>query len=324
MSDPVEGPRGQYHALTDERPEHAFLDALERGRLHHAWMLTGPQGLGKATFAYRAARRLLGARPDPGRGLMGSDPGDRVCRLIEQDAHPDLLVLERRTEGGKQRKSISVEEARALPEFFSKSPSMANWRVAIIDAADDLNLSSANALLKTLEEPPERGVLFLVTHSPAKLLVTIRSRCRRLGFRPWGIDAVASLLDMRLGLAPGDARALALMAGGSPGQALRLAEQGALDIDATARALVLGELPDEAEMLRFADGLRGGEGQVRLELLFARLAQAVQERAEVERPEAWGAVWDRLVRTPGEVASLNLDRADVLFSTLAEIRRARA
>jgi DNA polymerase-3 subunit delta' len=77
-------------------------------------------------------------------------------------------------------------------------------------------------------------------------------------------------------------------------------------------------------MLRFADGLRGGEGQVRLELLFARLAQAVQERAEVERPEAWGAVWDRLVRTPGEVASLNLDRADVLFSTLAEIRRARA
>jgi len=324
MSEPVEGPRGQYHQLKDERPEHAFLDALERGRLHHAWMLTGPEGLGKATFAYRAARRLLGARPDSSHGLLGSDPADRVSRLIEQDAHPDLLVLERRTEGGKLRKSIPVEEARSLPEFFSKSPSMARWRVAIIDAADDLNINSANALLKTLEEPPERGVLFLVTHSPARLLVTIRSRCRRLGFRPWPADEVSGLLERRLGLQPGDARALALMAGGSPGQALELAQQGALEIDATARALVLGDAPDEAEMLRFADGLRGGEGQVRLELLFSRLAQAVRERAEVERPEAWGAIWDRLVRTPGEAANLNLDRADVLFSALADIRKARA
>ena len=324
MTEAVEGPRGQYHALKDERPEHAFLDAYERGRLHHAWMLTGPEGLGKATFAYRAARRLLGARPDPARGLLGSDPTDRVCRLVEQDAHPDLLVLERRTEGGKLRKSISVEEARGLPEFFSKSPSMASWRVAIIDAADDLNISSANALLKTLEEPPERGVLFLVTHSPAKLLVTIRSRCRRLAFKPWPVEAVSSLMERRLGLPPGDARALALMSSGSPGRALQLADQGALEIDATARALVLGDAPDDAEILRFADGLRGGEGQVRLELLFARLAQAVRERAEVERPEAWGTVWDRLIRTPGEAASLNLDRADVLFSALADIRKARA
>lgn len=324
MSEPVEGPRGRYQPPQDERPEHAFLDSLERGRLHHAWMLTGPEGLGKAGFAYRAARRLLGARPDPALGLLGSDPQDRVCRLIEQDAHPDLLVLERRTEGGKLRKSISVEEARALPEFFSKSPSMAAWRVAIVDAADDLNINSANALLKTLEEPPERGVLFLVAHSPARLLVTIRSRCRRLAFRPWPMDAVSSLLERRLGVQPGDARALALMSGGSPGRALALADQGALEIDATARALVLGDPPDEAEMLRLADSLRGSEGQGRLELLFDRLAQAASERAEIERPEAWGAVWDRLMQMPGEAANLNLDRADVLFSTLADIRRARA
>lgn len=323
MTDPVEGPRGTYHALKDERPEGAFLDALERGRLHHAWMLTGPEGLGKATFAYRAARRLLGARPDTTRGLLGSDPADRVCRLVEQDAHPDLMVLERKVEGGKTRKSISVEDARALPEFFAKSPSMARYRVAIIDAADDLNISSANALLKTLEEPPERGLLFLVTHSPAKLLVTIRSRCRRLSFRPWPTDEVADLLSRRIGLAPGDARALALMAGGSPGRALRLAGQGALEIDVTARALVLGDAPDEAEMLRFADGLRGAEGQERLELMFARLAQAVRERAEVERPESWAGLWDRLMRMPGEAANLNLDRADVLFSALADIRKAR-
>lgn len=324
MSEAVDGPRGAYHALRDERPEASFLDAMERGRLHHAWLLAGPEGLGKASFAYRAARRLLGARPDSSQGLLGSDPTDRVCRLIEQDAHPDFLVLERQTEGGRTRKSISVEEARALPEFFSKSPSMARYRVAIIDAADDLNPSSANALLKTLEEPPERGILFLVAHSPARLLVTIRSRCRRLAFRPWSIADVAALLEGREGLKPGDSHALALMSGGSPGRALRLAGQGALEIDTTARALVLGEAPDEAEMLRFADGLRSAEGQERLDLMLARLAAAVRERAEGERPEAWGSVWDRLNRTPGEAAALNLDRADVLFSTLADIRRARA
>lgn len=323
MSETVDGPRGAYHRLHDERPEGSFLDAMERGRLHHAWLLAGPEGLGKATFAYRAARRLLGAQSDPARGLLGSDPADRVSRLIEQDAHPDLLVLERQTEGGRTRKSISVEEARALPEFFSKSPSMARYRVAIIDAADDLNPNSANALLKTLEEPPERGVLFLVAHSPARLLVTIRSRCRRLAFRPWAIEDVARFLEVR-GLRPGDAQALALMSGGSPGRAVRLADQGALEIDATARALVLGDAPDEAEMLRFADTLRGGEGQERLDLMFARLADAVRERAEGERPEAWGSLWDRLNRSPGEAAALNLDRADVLFSALADIRRARA
>ncbi len=324
MTDDAAGPRAAYHALHDDRPEQAFLAAQERGRLHHAWLLAGPEGLGKATFAYRAARRLLGAAPDPSRGALGSDPVDRVCRLIEQDAHPDLLVLERQSEGGRLRKSISVEEARALPEFFSKSPSMARYRVAIVDAADDLNPNSANALLKTLEEPPERGVLLLVAHSPARLLVTIRSRCRRLLFRPWDTSDVARLLERQAGLRTGDAQMLALMAGGSPGRALRLADQGALEIDATARAVVMGDAPEDSELLRLADTLRGGEGQQRLELFFDRLAEAARERAEGERPETWGALWDRLNRMPSEAASLNLDRADVLFSALADIRRARA
>lgn len=317
-------PRAAYHALQDEAPERAFLDSLAKGRLHHAWMLTGPEGIGKATFAYRAARRLLGAEPAPRFGLLGSDPQDRVSRLIEQDAHPDLLVLERQMEGARIKKSISVEEARALPEFFAKSPSMARYRVAIVDAADDLNQNSANALLKTLEEPPERGVLFLVAHSPARLLGTIRSRCRRLAFSPWPDTDVAAFVGRRTGLSDADAHSLAAMAGGSPGKALALAEQGALEIDATARALVSGAAPDEAEMLRFADTLKGTEGQNRLELLFERLAAAVRDQAGTSAPEAWGRTWDRLNQIPGEAAALNLDRADVLFSTLAELKRVRA
>src|SRR5690606_40139694 len=107
-------------------------------------------------------------------------------------SHPDLLVLEREGEDGKPRKVIPVDEARRLPEFFAKAPAAAPYRVAIIDAADDLNVNAANAVLKTLEEPPPRGGLFLVSHQPGKLLPTIRSRCRSLAFKPLPEEAVAS------------------------------------------------------------------------------------------------------------------------------------
>ncbi|MBV9510117.1 MAG: AAA family ATPase, partial [Caulobacteraceae bacterium] len=174
-------PREVFGFEHGEAAERAFLAAAGRGRLHHAWLLTGPEGVGKATFAYRAARRLLGAAPDEGYGLLGASPHDPVSRQVLVRSHPDLMVLEREVEGAaKARKVIPVDEARRLPEFFAKSPSIAAYRVAIVDAVDDMNSNAANALLKTLEEPPERGVLFLVSHTPGGLLPTIRSRCRRL------------------------------------------------------------------------------------------------------------------------------------------------
>ncbi|HWA60057.1 MAG TPA: DNA polymerase III subunit delta', partial [Caulobacteraceae bacterium] len=136
-------PREVYDLLGGEAAEGGFVTALERGRLHHAWLITGPEGVGKATLAYRMARRLLGARPDPGRGILGAAPEDLVCRQVVARSHPDLMVLQREAEDGKPRKSIPVDEARALPEFFSKSPASAPYRVAIIDAADDLNVNAA-------------------------------------------------------------------------------------------------------------------------------------------------------------------------------------
>ena len=193
-------PRDRFDLMASAEAENAFLEALDRGRLHHAWLLCGPEGLGKATFAYRAARRLLGARPDPTRGALGASPGDPVSQLVSAQSHPDLMVLERLSEGGKTKKSISVDQARDLPEFFSKSPSQAAYRVAIVDTADDLNSNAANALLKTLEEPPERGVLFLISHAPGRLLATIRSRCRRLTFAPWDDAAVAALVSRQTDL----------------------------------------------------------------------------------------------------------------------------
>ena len=118
-------PRDRFDLVPDAAAEAAFLDAQRKGRLHHAWLLCGVEGAGKATFAYRAARRLLGAARRVGRGLLGTDPADPVARLVSAQSHPDLLVLERAVEGGKTKKAISVDQARELPEFFSKSPSRA-------------------------------------------------------------------------------------------------------------------------------------------------------------------------------------------------------
>ena len=123
--DDLPHPRETFMLDGVEAADAAFVESLDRDRLHHAWLLTGPEGAGKASFAYRAARRLLGARPDPAYGLLGSSPDDPVSRQVAARSHPDLMVLERVGEDGKPRKVIPVDEARRLPEFFSKAPGSA-------------------------------------------------------------------------------------------------------------------------------------------------------------------------------------------------------
>ena len=325
----IRHPREIFDLIGHEAAEAAFEASRQRGRLHHAWLLTGPEGVGKATFAYRAARRLLGAPADPAHGVLGANPDHPVSRQIIARSHPDILVIERVGEDGKVRKVIPVDEARRLAEFFSKSPASAPHRVAIVDAADDLNINAANALLKTLEEPPERGVLLMISHSPGRLLPTIRSRCRRLAFQPLEIEAAADFVRAREDVTEEAALRLAKMAGGAPGRAWSLAAGKALDLDDAARAL-LADLPrvDEAMALSLADRFRGGEGQAQFNLLFDRLAERVHGFT-VDRAgqgfgagERWAEAWETLQRLPREVEALNLDRTDALFTALEDLRRA--
>ncbi len=321
-----EHPRDRFDLVPDAAAEAAFLDAFDKGRLHHAWLLCGVEGAGKATFAYRAARRLLGAAPDPSRGLLGTRPDDPVARLITAQSHPDLLILERAVEGGKTKKSISVDQARDLPEFFSKSPSQASYRVAIIDAADDLNPNAANALLKILEEPPERGVLFLVAHAPGRLLATIRSRCRRRAFPVWPQHALEELVRNQTGVPSAEAVRIAGMAAGSPGQALALASGATLEADQLAQAWVAAPELDRAAVMAVADKFRGPEGQERFETLMDRLIAAVKLRAleEGKSGARWAELWERLSDLPDRAAAINLDRADVLAGALADLQRTKA
>lgn len=325
----VPHPREVHELQGQEMAEEAFEAARGRGRLHHAWLLTGPQGVGKATFAYRAARRLLGAPSYLDHGLLGADPEHPVSRQVAARSHPDLLVLEREGPDGKPRKVIPVDDARRLAEFFSKSPASAPHRVAIIDAADDLNVNAANAILKTLEEPPPRGVLLMVSHSPGRLLPTIRSRCRRLAFQALGIEATTAFVRARTEMNAEEALRLAHMAEGAPGQALSLAAANALAMDDAARDL-LSELPriDETRALSIADKFRGGEGPAQFALLFDRLADRVHtlavDRATqgIGRLDRWAQAWETLQRLPREVEALNLDRVDALFTALRELRQA--
>jgi DNA polymerase-3 subunit delta' len=327
VADAPPHPRDVYGYEQGEAVEGAFLEALARGRLHHAWLLTGPEGVGKATFAYRAARRLLGARPNDTYGLLGAAPDDVESQLVAARSHPDLLVLERAEEDGKLKKYISVDSARELPEFFSRSPSRSAFRVAIVDAADDMNVNAANALLKTLEEPPERGVLFLVAHAPGRLVATIRSRCRRLGFKPWSDGAVTSFLQRHADLDEDEAARIANLAKGAPGRGLRLAASEALKLDDTARDLVMGEAPPDAALFQLSTSFRGQEGQIRFELFLERLADAVRARvtSEAASPlvERWATLWDKLAAAPAEADAINLDRADVFWSLLAELKTLR-
>lgn len=322
-------PRDTYCLEGAEAAEAAWLEAVERGRLHHAWLLAGPEGVGKATFAHRAARRLLGARPDPSLGLLGAALTDPVSQLIAARSHPDLLVIERGGDDSKSKRAILVDHARRMPEFFSKSPSIAPWRVAIIDAADDLTNEAANAVLKTLEEPPPRGVVLMVSHAPGRLLPTLRSRCRRLNFAPWTAERIEGFVQRNAGADPDQARRLAELAHGAPGRALALQAQNALELDGAAAELLTAEAGTGARVQALADKFRGGEGAERFSLLMSLLAERIRTAAldaagaDPVRAERLSGLWERVSNLPGEVEAVNLDRAEALWTTAAELRAVR-
>ncbi|MEO8175564.1 MAG: DNA polymerase III subunit delta' [Sphingomicrobium sp.] len=230
-----------------DREVERFENARRAGTLHHAWLLGGPKGVGKATFARAAATRVLAAAAGPPVDLPGlaTPPEHPTARLIEAGSHPDMRMLERleHPKTGALARNITVDQVRGLAELFDLTASMSPWRAVVIDAADDLEKNAANALLKMLEEPPANCVFLLVSHAPGRLLPTIRSRCRMLSFQPLGDDVMASVLErQRPDLAAPERSKIIARAGGSVGRALAFA---ALDLakleDSATRILTDGD-----------------------------------------------------------------------------------
>lgn len=223
--DAIEGvaaPRETPGTIGQDVARGAFAEAWASGRRHHAWLLRGPRGVGKASFAYEAARLALTEDAD-------QREAERALSLIRAGAHPGLFELRRgvNEKTGKPRASIAIDDVRSMIGFFQLTAPDRGWRVALIDPADDLNTAAANALLKLLEEPPKRALFLLTAHAAGRLPATIRSRCRRLDFQPLPLDkSVEAMRAAAPDLPEDEAETLARLSEGSPGEALRLRAAG--------------------------------------------------------------------------------------------------
>ena len=303
-----------------DRAVEAFSSAWPAGRLHHAWLLAGPKGVGKASFAKAATTRVLAEAAGPAIGAPGlQTPADHpIARLLAAGSHPDFRWLERleRPTGGLAR-NISVDQVRSLGDLLSVTPSMSPWRAIVIDAADDMEASAANALLKMLEEPPANSLFFLVSHAPGRLLPTIRSRCRRLDFGKLGDDAITSLLTASLpGTKTEEIERLVALAGGSVGRALAIAELDLASLEGDALSILRQGDADNSRRSKLASALSGKAAAERyaafLELVPGLIAgEAV--RLEGERRGRALEAYAKARETAAIAPRLSLDPAATVF-----------
>lgn len=295
----------------------AFASAWKSRRLHHGWLLAGPKGVGKASFAKAAATRVLAEAAGPPVDLPGLEtPADHpMARLLAAGSHPDFRLLERlaRPTGGLAR-NISVDQVRSLGDLLAVTPSMSPWRAIVIDSVDDLEASAANALLKMLEEPPANTLFFLVSHAPGRLLPTIRSRCRRMDFGKLDDDAMTSLLSLYL---PGENPApLIEYANGSIGRALAIAELDLAPLEGEALAILRQGDPDNARRSKLASAL-GPKGAAERYAAFLELVPGLIANAALGlEGEARGRALDAYAKareTAAIAPRLSLDQAATVF-----------
>lgn len=340
--------------LGHERAESLFLRLWKRGRVPHAWLLSGPEGIGKATFARRIAKFVLAAGADAAADSLAVAPDHPVGRRVASGGHPDLMVLSRGAGAGEEavRRVIGVDEVRGAGRFLSLTPGEAGWRVVIVDSADELNANAANALLKMLEEPPSNTLILLISHVPGRLPATLRSRCCRLALAPLPRPVLRELLEAQLPESDAGGReTLAELAEGSIGRAVALADAGGPELFARLVGFA-GSLPDLdlPALHEFADGLArrdaeaawrttmwlwarwlariaaaavrapcaapGGAGPVAGESEAARMLTA---RLGVER---LAALWEKTVAQTAQAEGLNLDRKQVVVGAFHQLRSA--
>ena len=299
----------------------AFRAALDSGRLHHAWLVAGPEGVGKALFADKAALRVLaqGAGPQVEAGGLDVPDSHPTAKLVAAGSHPDLMRVERLTrEGGTElARSIRIDQIRQLQRLFATTPSMSPWRAVVIDSVDDFEPQAANALLKNLEEPPANTVFLLVSHAPERLLPTIRSRCRALRLAPLDVDAMTSALAAALPDADeAEIAALADVGKGAPGRAIAFRGLDIDSLDGAMRALARDGDPTNAGRAALAQSLAGKAAQPRYEAFLTRapsvIAAAARDRRGPALDEAL-ALWERATTLAVTARRLSLDPQSTVF-----------
>jgi DNA polymerase-3 subunit delta' len=313
-----------------ERAVEQFASAWATRKLHHAWLLAGPKGVGKATFALAAAKRVLADAAGPPSDLPGLDTSEDhpMVKLVAAGSHPDMRWLQRlvNEKTGNLARNISVDQVRSLSELFDLSPAMSPWRVAVIDTVDDLEPSGANALLKMLEEPPANSIFFLVSHASGRLLPTIRSRCRRLDFQALDADAMTSILEAKaFEMSAAERQRIIAMSMGSAGRALAFAELGLAKLEDAAVAILRQGDPTNARRSDLASELGKKAAADRyaafLDLaptLIAREARRLEGRRRERALDAYAKARELAAVAP----RLSLDPAATVFQLggiLAEV-----
>ncbi|MCH2546053.1 MAG: DNA polymerase III subunit delta' [Alphaproteobacteria bacterium] len=335
----IRHPRDTTFLRGQKAAEMQFLQALSSGRMPHAWLINGPKGIGKATLAYRIARYLLSDSAAPSLDVDMSAP---AIRRIQNQSHGDLKLLE--SVGG----DVSVEEGREIGKFLSHTPSESQWRVVIIDSVDDMNRNAANAILKTLEEPPSRAVILLISHNPGVLLPTIRSRCRALKLQPLSKDGFADIVREHAPQLDVDMQhAYFALSSGSPGLALFLIDQEALALYHAVLELfpINSTIPDWSRAHKLADQMSGVANTVRFEAmqhvmqyLFCQIIRtSLQQRsaedevlegenavlltiANFKSLKAWLDLWQESAIFLQDTRRIHLDRKQVLLNIIASMQ----
>lgn len=330
VPEPRENPRQFGHREAAD----LLAAAYRAGRLHHALLLSGPHGIGKATFAFHLAHHLL-RYPHPEEApetLASPDPDSSLFRQIASGSHPAVLHLARPyNEKTKTfRSALTVDEIRRVSRFLSMTSHDGSHRIVVVDSADDMNTNAANALLKSLEEPPQRTLFVLIAHSAGALLPTIRSRCQTIRMRPLEKNAllqVLSTLETDLPADPKALDALAERAEGSARAAILLTQFGGFEIMEALDNAVKAAKPDIAATYRLADAVSGKDQSIQfslfnngaLEFIEAHAARAA-EKGDVWSAGRLGALWQELRRQIVETEAFNLDRRQHVVSVVGRIR----
>jgi DNA polymerase-3 subunit delta' len=332
-------PREQSAFVGNVDAEQKLLRAYLGGKMHHAWILGGPRGIGKATLAYRFARFVLcngqAGQISPTPKDLSVDPEDPVFRRIAVASHADLFVARREYDrkSKRLRRDISADTVRQISRFFGRTSGEGGWRVCIVDAADDMNRTAANALLKILEEPPNRSLFLLVCHAPLRLLPTVRSRCVRLDLQPLPSEDLHSLLCRQLDpeqVPSGkDFDQLYAMCQGSAGQALTMLSGNGWSIYKRLNALLQRSSRNNRTALHeFAESIaaRGADDDYRAfcTMVLDWTAKSARDNAILRGnedgahrdPGALATAWQKIAHSIDRANALNLDRKQTVLQTL--------